>query len=182
MLKLLQNRTTPLKLADPGPREAEIAAALSAAQTAPDHARLQPWRFVVIQGAARAKFGAALCEALLERDSMATLEQQAKEREKPLRAPLLIVVAANTQPHPKVPECEQIAATDAAAMQMVLAFHAMGYGCQWKTGPASYDSQIKAVLGLHPADHIVGFFHIGTIAEPGQPKPAPHAGVVRVWN
>lgn len=182
MLKLLQNRATPLKLSDPGPNEAQIGEALRAAQTAPDHARLQPWRFVVIQGPARAKFGAALCEALLEREPMATLEQQTKEREKPLRAPLLIVVAASLTPHPKVPDCEQIAAADAAAMQMVLAFHAMGFGCQWKTGPASYDSQIKAVLGLHPADHIVGFFHIGTIAEAGLPKPEPHAGLVRVWN
>lgn len=182
MISILLNRQTPARLAEPGPRPDQLQQALQAAQQAPDHGRLQPWRFVIIEGGARAKFGAALAEALAERQPASTPEELARESQKPLRAPLLVVVAASITPSPKAPEIEQVAAAAAAAENLALAFHAQGFGCQWKTGAAAYDPQIKAVLGLHPSDHIIGLMYVGSIAEPGKPKPAPREGIVRYWS
>jgi nitroreductase len=67
-----------------------------------------------------------------------------------------------TPNHPKVPEVEQLLASGAAAQNLFLAAHALGYGVMWKTGPAAYDAGVKASVGLTPADHIVGIMHLGT--------------------
>ena len=59
-------------------------------------------------------------------------------RGKALRAPLLIVVAARVQEHPKVPEIEQLLSAGCAAMNMLTACHALGYGAIWRTGSLVY--------------------------------------------
>ena len=181
MLDLIINRLTPTQLSEPGPSSAQLGQALLAAQAAPDHGRLAPWRFIVIEGAARGKFGKALARALKERDPAASPELLDKEAQKPLRAPLTVVVAAVAQPHPKVPEIEQVMAVSAATQNLILALHAQGFAAQWKTGPAAFDGRVKAELGLHPADTIVGFIYIGTAADAGKPRP-PVDGRVVVWK
>lgn len=181
MLDLIINRLTPARLAEPAPSREQLELALLAAQAAPDHGRLKPWRFIVIEGEARAKFGKAMAEALKERDPAATPELLEKEAQKPQRSPLTIVVAAEIQNSPKAPEIEQVLAAGAATQNLILALHAMGFGAQWKSGAAAYDGRIKAVLGLHPADHIVGIVYVGTPAEPGKPRPAPE-GKVSYWR
>jgi nitroreductase len=84
------------------------------------------------------------------------------DRDKMLRSPTLIVVGCSVREHPKVPEIEQIVAAGAAAENLFLAAHGLGYGVMWKTGPAAYDADVKATLGLEPSDHIVGIMHVGT--------------------
>ena len=64
--------------------------------------------------------------------------------------------------HAKVPEIEQISAAAAAAQNLFLAAHALGYGVMWKTGPAAYDPGVKDAVGLQPQDHIVAIMHLGT--------------------
>jgi len=64
--------------------------------------------------------------------------------------------------NPKVPEIEQVIAVGAAAQNLILAAHDLGYGVMWKTGAAAYDSDVKAVVGLKEHDHIVGIIHVGT--------------------
>ena len=61
-----------------------------------------------------------------------------------------------------MPEIEQIVATGAAAENLFLAAHALGYGVMWKTGAAAYDPEVKTAIGLEPGDHIVGIIHLGT--------------------
>lgn len=97
----------------------------------------------------------------------AALAQIAK---KPLRAPLLIAVIAAVNPdHPKIPEIEQVMCAGAAAQNIMLAAHALDYGCAWKTGGICYDTRIKTLLGLRPTDHIVGFMYLGT-KDPDAPE------------
>ena len=62
---------------------------------APDHGRLRPWRFVVLEGDARRRLGDAMAAMLLAKMPEATQDQLDKERNKPLRAPTIIVVAAH---------------------------------------------------------------------------------------
>ena len=107
-----------------------------------------------------------------------------KARGNPLRAPLLIVVAAKIQvAHPKIPEIEQVLAAGAAVENLVLALHAEGFGCMWRTGAPSYDPTVKAALGLKPSDQIVGIVYVGTPTGEPPAVPRPDAGsFVRRWS
>lgn len=135
---------------------------LRAAMRAPDHGRLRPWHFIVVDGAARAALGDVLAGALRLRDPDLTETALAKERAKPMRAPLLVVVAARLREHRGVPAIEQIVAAGAAAQNILVAAHALGFGGFWRTGAAAYDERVKHALGLRAVDAIVGFLYLGT--------------------
>ena len=122
-----------------------------------------------------------MAAALLRRDPGAGAELD-RERQKPLRAPLVLVVAAHITPGPKIPAVEQVLSAGAAAQNILLACHAMGYGAMWKTGPAAYDAGIKEALGLEAADEIAGFLYIGTpAAGPKAPAPLDPADFLKAW-
>jgi nitroreductase len=99
-------------------------------------------------------------------------EQLAKERGKPMRAPVIIAVAAKIVKS-KIPEIEQVAAVAAAVQNMFLAANALGYGAMWKTGGAAYDAGIKAQFGLTAQDHVVALLYLGTATVPGPLEQAP---------
>lgn len=181
MIQAIISRLTPRRLGDAVPTAAELEQAILAACAAPDHGRLKPWRFLVVEGAARARLGEVMAEALKLRDSSATEFELQREREKPLRAPLIVAIACVPQPSPKVPALEQLMAVSAAAQNFQLAIHALGFGCQWKTGPAVYDETVKAALDLRPKDYLVGLMYVGSIAEAGQPRDVDVAKVMRRW-
>jgi len=84
-----------------------------------------------------------------------------RERDKALRAPLIIVVACRIVPGTKIPAIEQLMAAGAAAQNILLALHALGYVAAWKTGEAAYDTEVKKSLGLAADDHLVAFIYTG---------------------
>jgi nitroreductase len=159
----IQTRSSAGRLAEPGPAPEEVDRLLDAASHAPDHGRLKPWRFTVLKDATRQAFTAAAAEAKRARLPAMTAEQLAAERDKMGRSPTIIVVGcAVNREQTKVPEIEQIVAAGAAAQNLFLAAHDLGYGVMWKTGAAAYDPAVKATVGLKPDDHIVGIMHVGT--------------------
>src|SRR5919106_1943013 len=169
-----RHSVAPTFLAGPGPDDETLAQILAAGASAPDHGRLRPWRFIVIRGAARERLGDVFAEALVKRQPEAPEEALAQERGRPLRAPVVIAVAAKLDPaHPKIPEFEQILSTGAAVENILLAAHAHGLGAKWLTGANAYDDHVKAALGLAPNDRLAGFVHLGTID--GKPPQVPHA-------
>jgi nitroreductase len=168
-LELLHTRQSAGKLQDPGPDDMELAEIFRSAVSAPDHGRLRPWRFVVIREEARERFGELMAATLRSRRPDTTPEMLDRERAKPLRAPLIVVVAARVQAG-KIPEIEQVLAVGAAAQNIMLAAHALGFGAMWRTGDLAYDASVKTALGLEPTDAIVGFIYLGTHA--GSPPPS----------
>ena len=70
-LELLHGRNSAVKLCEPAPDPESLNKIFQAAVRAPDHARLSPWRFVVIEGGAREKLGELYVEAT--RDSFVAL-------------------------------------------------------------------------------------------------------------
>ena len=109
-LQLLLRRNSSPKLTEPAPSSADLETMFQAALRAPDHARLRPWRFLVIEGEARHRLGDLIVDVMgLEGEKA----QQAKA--KPLRAPMIVVVAAKFSEHPKVPEIEQYLSAGCAA-------------------------------------------------------------------
>jgi len=180
-IDLLLGRVSPAQLAEPGPSASLLEKILAAAARAPDHGRMQPWRFLVIEGAARDRLGEVMEQSLRRREPDAPAGKLEAERKKALRAPVIVVVAAAIRENPKVPEVEQIVAAGAACENMLLAAHALGFGGFWRTGPVAYDAEVRRALDFADGDRIVGIIYLGSIAIPGQPKPAETAAVTRRW-
>jgi nitroreductase len=170
-IEALTARVSGTTLIEPGPDELELHLILSAAIRAPDHGRLRPWRFTVVRGEARQRFGDLMAKALAHRHADATAGQIEKERTRPLRAPLILVVAAKVDGQCKIPAIEQVLSAAAAAENVMVAAFALGFGCAWKTGEAAYDPEIKSAFGLAPTDAIVGFLYLGSNANSPAPPP-----------
>jgi nitroreductase len=171
---LTRQSVAPAFLREPAPDDAALERILAAGACAPDHGKLRPWRFIVIRGQARDRLGEVFAAALLQRQPDAPEAAIEQERTRPLRAPMLIGVAAAIAPqHPKIPEIEQILSTAAAAQNMLIAAHAQGFGAKWLTGANAYDAHVRDALGLAPDDRLIGFIYLGTVD--GSPPAVPHA-------
>jgi len=181
-LEALTSRRTPAQFTEPAPDDATLGAILRAAMRAPDHGKLRPWRFITLRGDARKRFGDVIAEAMKRRDPAAPANMIEREREKPLRAPLIVVLVAAIREGHKIPVIEQMLAAGAAAQNVMLAAHAMGFGAAWKTGEPAYDAFVKETLGLAPSDAIVGFLYLGTpsVTAPAPPQPEL-SNFVRAW-
>ena len=163
LLSAIESRSSAARLTLPGPTREDLDRLLHAAARAPDHGRLKPWRFVVLDDALRPAFARAAAEAKRSRVPQMTEEQMAAEREKIGRSPCIVVIGcAVNRDNSKIPEIEQVIAAGAAAQNLFLAAHDLGLGVMWKTGAAAYDPTVKALLGLRPDDHIVAIMHLGT--------------------
>ena len=174
-LDVLERRNSAAQLAEPAPDAAARARMFAAALRAPDHAWLQPRRFIVIEGEARARLGEAFLAALLEQDAAADAAAQAKARHAPLRAPLLVAVICRCSAHPKVPDWEQRLSAGCAAYAMLLSAEAQGYAGIWRTGMYARAPAVARALALAENEEIVAFLYLGTRA--GQAKPLPERRV-----
>jgi nitroreductase len=174
-LELLLNRESAVKLVSPGPSAQELDRIFATAVRAPDHGRLRPWQFVVIDEAHRAQFGELMADSLRRRVPEANENELQRERDKAFRSPVIVAVAAKLQKGHKIPEIEQIASASAAAQTIMIAAPALGYGAVWKTGAPAYDPTVKTALGLGADDEIIGFLYIGTQSGGGTllPRPQP---------
>jgi nitroreductase len=172
-IKLLTTRRSfkPVELSGPAPTPAEIDILLTVASRVPDHGKLTPWRFIVFEGAARQKAGDAIASAFKVKYTDAKPDQIEAERGRLTRAPLVVAVVSRAGPHVKIPEWEQVLSAGAAAMNLVLAAHALGYGASWITEWYAYDRSVLDALGLGPNERIAGFVHIGR--PPGVPEDRP---------
>jgi len=179
-LKLLATRRSfkAVELAGPAPSAAEIDTLLTVASRVPDHGKLTPWRFIVFEGEARRSAGAAIAAAFRSKYPDAKPEHVEAERERLARAPLVVAVVSRAGPHVKIPEWEQVLSAGAAAMNLVLAAHALGYGASWTTEWYAYDRGVLDALGLAAHERIAGFIHIGR--PPGRPedRPRPALGAI----
>ena len=169
-------------LGEPGPSQAEIDTAIDAALRAPDHGRVQPWRFRLIRGSARAKFADMLIEESLRRDSSVAPAQLEKLRRR-AEAPLIVVASAALKVDPKVPEVEQLLAAGAGIMNLLNAFHMLGFGAVWLTGASVYDEAVSSALGLGKLEKLLGLVYVGTPAvNTPQPLSRPkRADFVNEW-
>ncbi len=161
-LDALLNRVSVPRLVEPAPDAAQRDLLFRAALRAPDHGQLRPWRFLTVEGQARERMGELFAEALQVADAQAAPEALNKARGMPLRAPLLVVVVARVQAHPKVPASEQVIAAGCAAHGMLLAAHAQGIGAVWRTGDMAYNAHVAKGLGLAADEQIIAYLYLGT--------------------
>ena len=181
---LAARRSVPANaLAEPAPSREELDQMLTVAARVPDHGKLAPWRFIVIEGEARATLGVRLAEVMKAVDPdmpAGKIEQQANAFS---QSALVVAVVSRAAPHVKIPEWEQVLSAGAVCMNLSIAAHALGYGAQWVTGWAAYEKRALEVLGLEAGERLAGFIHIGTPTErlPDRPRPAL-ADIVTRWS
>jgi len=167
---IIQRRRAIGKMTEQRPTREQIEQLLEAATHAPNHHKAEPWRFFVLAGKARNELGeimaASLATRLQETVGDKTQAILDKERNKPLRSPVLIVVASEHPTQPNVLDIENVEATAAAVQNMLLVGEEMGLACMWRTGEAARNPQVKEWLGLAPEDSIVAIVYVGYPAIP----------------
>jgi nitroreductase len=185
-LEAIATRRSIGKVKPERPPMESIERMLEAAAQAPNHHLTEPWRFFVLAGRARDELGSVMAEELRQRlddpESDAGRIQVAKEAEKPLRAPVLIVVATKKSDNPRIIPVEDIEATAAAVENMLLAAHDLGLAAQWRTGDAAYDPAIKVFFGLSPEDHLAGFIYVGYADKEPGPRQRSLAASKTEWR
>jgi nitroreductase len=175
---MLKRNSAPIpELREPAPGDDEIATMIRIATRVPDHGRLAPWRFIVYRGKAREEIGEKLAELAEKREGPLTEARRNQELTRFSRAPLVIGVISSPKENPKIPQWEMFLSGGAAAMSLVLAANALGYGTNWITNWYSDVEEGRRILGLAPHERVVGFVHIGSYEglAPERPRPDPAA-------
>ena len=179
----LLSRQSHWPLVEPGPADHELDLIFDAALRAPDHGRLQPWRFVLVRGEARGELGDVLVDIAAQRAPSEPREAHQHRRQKAYAAPVIVALGAAISAETGIPEIEQLLSVGAAAMNMLNAVHALGYGAFWVTGADAYDPRLHAALEFEPSDRLIGFLFIGS-PQQRDPSPAlrpPRGNHVREW-
>ena len=181
---LLQQQSIPAsELHEPAPSDNELKQILQAAMSAPDHGNLKPFRFLTIRGDARLELSKLFEQAVLKRNPHADEATVAKQKNKPLRSPLIVVVIASIRDNPKIPDVEQILSAGCATQHIQLACSSLGYGSIWLTGDNSYDLFIYEALGRAPDERIIGFVYIGTRSnKPHAKLRKPARDITQQWT
>jgi nitroreductase len=169
---LLTRRSRPARtLGAEGPDRATLARLLTAAARVPDHGKLEPWRFVVVEGAARER----LAQAVRDRAQALGMEAEAVDKAAAgfTQGATVVAVVASPKPSDKIPEWEQLMSAGAVCLSLLNAALAAGWGANWLTGWAARDADILAHLGAAAPEFVAGFIHIGaeTAAPPDRPRP-----------
>lgn len=171
---MLKRNSAPIpELREPAPGEDEIATMIRIATRVPDHGRLAPWRFILYRGKAREEIGEKLAELAEKREGPLTEARRNQELTRFSRAPLVIGVISSPKENPKIPQWEMFLSGGAAAMSLVLAASALGYGTNWITNWYSDVEEGRRILGLAPHERVVGFVHIGSYEGPAPERPRP---------
>lgn len=170
---LLSRRSRPAKLLQaPAPDRTELREILTAAARSPDHGKLEPWRFIVLEAAAMprladviAKRGAALGK------SDADIQKACNSF---TASPLAVAVVTVPRSTEKIPQIEQTLSAGAVCLALLNAALAAGWGANWLSGWASHDAGfLSEGLGLAPGETVAAFIHIGStdVAPPDRPRP-----------
>lgn len=178
---LLNRRSRPAKtLRAPTPTRDELAPLLRAAARTPDHGKLEPWRFIVLEAGAMPRL-ADLAEArarALRKDDAET----AKARQQFDQGHLAVAVIEAPKPSEKIPAIEQSYSAGAVCLALLNAALASGWGANWLSGWASHDRDfVRSALGLADNERVAGFIHIGTEGATPPERPRPDLTEITQW-
>jgi len=173
--RLAERRSTSaVNLRAPGPDRDQVADLLRIASRAPDHGKLFPWRFIVLEGAAKAAYVKAL-------ETIADEHGHAHKALAKLSTPPLAIAVVSRVEEGDIPEWEQVLSSASVCTLMLVAAGAMGFGANWITDWYAYDKHARKALGLHKHETIAGFVYIGTPSEPPLERARPEVGEITTW-
>jgi nitroreductase len=183
VLRAIRDRRSVGKCSDEVPDPEMIRQVLEAATWAPNHRLTEPWRFIVLSGDARVGLGEAMGEAAARKATTAEAGERARSSAagKPLRAPYVIAVYA--EPNPAEMEIEEVAATAAAAQNLLLAAHALGLAAMWRSGDLIYTPEVRDYLQIPDSAIMLGVIYVGFSAmEPPMRQRSSVDSVSRWWD
>ncbi|MFW5654540.1 MAG: nitroreductase family protein [Roseicyclus sp.] len=170
----------PKTLGLPVPDRAALGPLLTAAARVPDHGKLEPWRFVVLERAACARLAALTAEigAAEGRDPDALAKDAAGFAD----AHLVIAVILSPKDSPKIPLWEQEMSAGAVCLSLVNACLAAGWGAGWLTGWRARHAEFgRRGLGLAEHESVAGFIHVGTETRQPPERPRPDVDAITTW-
>lgn len=186
VLRFLATRRSPAlrTLAAPGPAPDEVERLLALASRVPDHGRLVPWRFIVLEGAARSVAGRALDGLYARQNPNLDAAKATMWHDYLMRAPVVVVLVSRPDPSAKIPVWHQELAAGAVGMALTMAAGAMGYASQWLLKWPVRDAEAAALLGIKPGERAAGMFHIGhpSLESPPERARPDMAAIVTRWS
>ncbi|MFK7881756.1 nitroreductase [Roseobacter sp.] len=178
---LITRRSRPAKtLAMPVPKAEELAPLLQAAARTPDHGKLEPWRFIVIEKPAMPR----LAEIAEQRGHALGLdaEQITKGRGQFDQGHLAVAVIEVQKPSEKIPSIEQTYSAGAVCLALLNAALTSGWGANWLSGWPSHDRGfMQEAFGLQNHERIAGLIHIGTETATPPERPRPDLETITTW-
>ncbi|MFK7744223.1 MAG: nitroreductase family protein [Roseobacter sp.] len=178
---LRTRRSRPAKtLQAPAPSPGELAPLLEAAARTPDHGKLEPWRFIVIEKTAMAR----LAEVAQNRGEALALDpdQIQKGRGQFDQGHLAVAVIESPKASEKIPALEQTYSAGAVCLALLNAALAAGWGANWLSGWPSHDRGFMTdALALAPHERIAGFIHIATETATPPDRPRPDLDAITTW-
>lgn len=158
----LLSRSSTDALSAPAPQGETLKRILSTGLRAPDHGKLRPWRYVVVEGAAREAFARDVIAAV-ERQEPGTPEAKKEKRfQRFSTMPMVIGLGMHLRPDHKIPLEEQGMSVAAGAMNVLNALHLEGFGGVWVSGAFCEDRALLARMGLDAPHRLAGFLLVGT--------------------
>jgi len=174
----LRRSASAVTLAEPAPSAAQLDDLLRLAARVPDHGKLAPWRFIVLEGAGKAAFAQRLEGLSRDRGDPTLAAKLAK-----LKIPPLAVVVVSSPKPAQIPEWEQLLSSAVVCTNLLYATLASGFGANWITDWYSYDAEAKAILGCNADEKVAAFMLIGTPAEAPLERERPDlATLVSRWT
>ncbi|WP_299677323.1 nitroreductase family protein [uncultured Roseobacter sp.] len=178
---LSTRRSRPAKtLSEPVPTAAELAPLLTAAARSPDHGKLEPWRFIIVEKPAMQR----LANIVQVRGEVLGLpaEQVTKGRAQFDQGHLAVAVIEVQRPSEKIPALEQTYSAGCVCLALLNAALAAGWGANWLSGWPSHDRAFMAdALTLAENERIAGFIHIGTETSAPPERPRPDIAAITTW-
>ncbi len=173
-IRLIETRRSakPRDMVGPGPDPAQLDRILAAATRVPDHGKLAPWRFIVVDADRRDALAELLVAAYrAEKPDAGRLELEAMEQFA-RQSPALVIVVSRPVTDSRIPLWEQQLSAGAACMTMLQAAHALGFVGSWLTGWATYSEAVRKALA-GPEGRIAGFLFFGSPGRPLEERPRP---------
>jgi nitroreductase len=183
-LEYLRSRRSgrPREMVAPGPSPEQLGEMIALAARTPDHGKLSPWRFVIVDAEQREEFAALLRHAMLAKDPQSTAVQLAKAEEFARCGEALVVLLSAPVHGHKIPVWEQELSAGAVAMNLLHAAHTLGFVGGWLTGWAAYDPVVRRAFCVGE-ERIAGFFFFGSPGQPLAERPRPDLeSITRRWT
>ncbi|MEM8730903.1 MAG: nitroreductase [Pseudomonadota bacterium] len=178
---LLTRRSRPAKtLIAPAPDRAALMPLLTAAARTPDHGKLEPWRFIVLERPALAR----LADLAEKRARALGMDHDASDKARAQydQGHLAVAVIAAPKYSEKIPEIEQTYSAGAACLALVNAALASGWGANWLSGWPSHDRPfVEEGLGLAPHESVAGLIFLGTERAKPPERPRPDLDQITTW-
>lgn len=177
---LAARRSHPPKLmTGPAPNRAQITELLTLAARVPDHGKLEPWRFVVLEREILDELQPLLRQAVLDDGQD---EAAAEKAASAFGSPVIVAVISAPVPSAKIPQWEQVLSAGAVCLGLVNAALASGWGAAWLTGfAAANEAFARDNLGLMEGEKVAGLIHIGTRGAVPPERPRPDIDAKTSW-